>query len=70
MFIICYPRGDQTKLSVAEICEGMEYEKSDYRLASRRDFHDRDIAVKYAKELARDNGLTYEGEPGEHNFLD
>ena len=69
-FIICYPGGDESKISVAEISRGMEYEKSDYRLASRHDYDTREEAVDNARKLAKMYGLTYIGGPGDNHFLD
>jgi hypothetical protein len=69
-YIIVYPRGDRTKLSLAEICFGMEYEKSDYSIASRKEFYeDLPGAVEYIRELARKHDLSLELD-SDHDFLD
>lgn len=71
-FVICYPRGDRTKLAVAEISRNCEYEKNDYRLASRNDYDTYKEAMITAKYLAITNGLEYvpnRDEP-EDEFLD
>lgn len=57
---IIYPRGDRSKLSVVEIVDALDYELSDYAVASRNSFTDPNEAVAYAKELAKNNGLSYE----------
>ncbi len=51
-WIICFPRGDQRKLAIAEICNNLEYEKNDYALASRHEYFSKDDAVYQARELA------------------
>lgn len=71
-FIICYPRGDRSKLAVAEISRNCDYEKNDYRLASRYDYDTYKEAMHAAKYLAIKNGLEYvpnKDEP-EDGFLD
>ncbi|WP_298962288.1 hypothetical protein [uncultured Methylobacterium sp.] len=76
-WIIVYPRGDRSKLAVVEIVPALDYEKSDYAIASRREFFGEEDgltaeqrAAKYARELARNNGLSYEGSNGDHDYLD
>lgn len=71
-YFIVYPTGDHTKLSVAELCEATRYEMNDYSVASRQEFNDFYDAVKYAKELAQKNGLTYEhsGNRDQPDYLD
>jgi len=67
-FFIIYPRGDKNKLSVIELDSCMRYELSDYAVASRKDFYDNDEAVIYAKQLAKENNLQYEGD--QDGYLD
>ncbi len=71
-WIIIYPRGNRSILSIAEICFGMEYEKDDYAIASRREFFDdRQGAVEYCIELAKENHLKTDlAEYGHHDYLD
>lgn len=69
-FIICYPGGDTSQLSVAEICYSLDYEVNDYALASRQRFDTHDEAFQYARTLAKDNGLSLKSSPGEHAYLD
>ncbi len=70
-WIIIYPRGNKNRVSTAEICEGLEYEKSDYAIASRREFYDdRQGAWDYARDLAQTHGLTYEPDHDEPAYLD
>lgn len=56
-WIIIYPCGNRNRLSTAEICEGLEYEKSDYDIASRREFGSAEEADEYCRELAAAHGL-------------
>jgi hypothetical protein len=56
-WIIIYPKGDRTKLSVAELCDGTSYEESDYDMASRKHFRDEQMANVYCRKLAKENGL-------------
>ena len=67
-FFIIYPRGDKNKLSVIELDSCMKYELSDYAVASRREFCDNGEAVVYAKQLAKENNLQYEGD--QDDYLD
>jgi hypothetical protein len=71
-YIIVYPRGDRSRLAVVEIVPALDYEKGDYAIASRKEFFgDNEGACKYARELARENGLSYEGSNrDDHDFLD
>lgn len=55
---IVYSRG-RSQLAVVEICEGMEYELSDYSVASSQSFDSRDEANEYANDLAKRNGLAF-----------
>ncbi len=58
-YIIIYPCGNRSKLDLAQICYGMEYEESDYAIASRRKFDNEKDAAEYCKELAIENGLHF-----------
>jgi hypothetical protein len=68
---VIYPGGDRTKLKVALV---FDYEEDEYALASRRKFDqetEEDAAHDYAKDLARENGLTFVDERrGHHDYLD
>lgn len=66
-FIVVYPNGDQSRLSVAEISYECEYEMSDYDLASREKFDDETAAEEYARTLAKRYKLKLKGV---HNILD
>ncbi len=57
-WIIIYPCGDRKRLSIAEICFGLEYEIGDYALASRKQFYTEKEAVDYCKQLAEESGLS------------
>jgi len=71
IFIIIYPGGDKTRLKVASISSSCLEEKMEYSLASRRDFHDEQIATDYGKMLAKENGLIFEGDcSNRHAYLD
>lgn len=69
-WIIVYPRGDMTKLSVAELCDSTEHEMSDYSLASRNKYRDKEQCVSRAKQLAHQNGLVYVGDKDQPNYLE
>lgn len=67
---VIYPRGDRTKLSVAQV---RDYETDQWALASRRNFgDDADAAWAHCYALAEEHGLTVEDDrPGQgHAFLD
>ena len=66
---IVYPSGDQTKLSVVEICEGLEYELSDYSVASRERFDSEHNANVHAKYLAKEHAKSFIS-TSEENYLD
>lgn len=70
MYYIVFPGGDRDKLCLVNLSESMAYEINDYDVASRREFYDdqHDEAVEYAKKLAFDNGLKYEGD--DDGYLD
>jgi hypothetical protein len=67
-YFIIFPSGDKSKLSLVRLTPPMEYEINDYSVASRKDFHDKEEAIKYAKELAESHGLHYVGD--DDGFLD
>lgn len=67
IFFIIYPSGDRTKISISYLTTYNYHEKSDYAVASRKDFYYEDEAITYAKKLASDNNLLYVYEEG---FLD
>ena len=60
MIVIVYS-GNRNQLALQPIYE--EYEKLDFDLASRKVFkdHEKTDAIKYAKKLAKENGLVYIG---------
>jgi len=68
-WIIIYPRGDRSRISTAQICEGMEYEIKEYALASRQRFYSEQEANEYAIQLASEFGRTPEID-GHHDYLD
>lgn len=59
-YIICYPKGDKSRISIAQ---GDDCDVYDYCLASRKLYDEDQLeeAKEYAKELAKNNGLKYEG---------
>jgi hypothetical protein len=70
-WIIVYPRGDKSALKVVEITPSESHEKGDYAIASRKEFlGDEAAACEYARDLAKQNGLSYEGSNGDHDYLD
>ena len=56
-YYIIYPRGDKSKLSIISLSMSLDYEISDYKLASRREFYDMEECIEYAKELAKKHNL-------------
>ena len=67
-FYIVFPSGEKTKLSVVELSDACNYEINDYDRASRREFTDEQICIVYAKSLAKQHGLKYNGDSD--GFLD
>lgn len=61
-WIICYPKGDRSTLSVANMCDGTSYEENDYDLASRKRFRDEQMAQDYCRDLAIRKGLKFDSE--------
>jgi len=57
-WIIVYPCGDRTKLSVAGMCDGTSYEESDYDIASSKRFRDKALAEDHCTVLAERHGLS------------
>lgn len=59
MYYVIFPRGDESRISVANI---EDYEVEDYLLASRQSFPDEQLieAYRYARALAQANNLTLE----------
>jgi hypothetical protein len=70
MFHIIYPGGDRTQLKVLELSPAMAYELSEYAVASRHEFHDREAAVAYAKDLASKYNKVFVGSIPEDDYLD
>jgi hypothetical protein len=70
VFFIVYPSGDKSRLSVASVYSHCMYEKSDYALASRKDFYDEKEAVEYCRKLARENNLLFDGDSKGNYYLD
>lgn len=68
-YYIVYPSGDRSKLTVVELLEACKYELSDYAVASRKEFTDKDEAVEYARKLATENDLIYYSTEG-NDYLD
>lgn len=69
-YFIIFPYGDRTKLCVLETTEAMKYEINEWALASRKEFTDKDIAVAYAKELARKHNIEYVIDVDDDGYLD
>ena len=53
-----------------ETTEAMKYEINEWALASRKEFTDKDIAVAYAKELARKHNIEYVIDVDDDGYLD
>ena len=58
-FFIIYPGGDRSKLKPIELSEALEYELTDYAVASRHKFNDVKTASKYVRDLAVENGKEF-----------
>jgi hypothetical protein len=68
-YYIIYPRGDRSKISIVGLTPYLEYELSDYAVASRQSFtDDKPSAIEYAKKLAKENNLKYCGD--DEGYLD
>lgn len=57
-WMVIYPRGNRHCLDIAQV---RDYEKSDWDLASRREFEDEDECRDYMIELAERHNLRYAG---------
>lgn len=58
-WIIIYPGGDRSQIGIAEIVPSLDYERSDYTLAARKEFYDDKVGAEaYARALAQQYGLT------------
>lgn len=68
-YIIVYPKGDKSKLSIAL---SWDYEEKEYAIASRRWFNRQNDAIIYAKDLAKENNKLYNGPnvDNEPDYLD
>ena len=56
-YMIVYPRGNKTSLSVATV---QWFDENDYALASHKKFIDEKEAIHYCSYLAAKNGLAFE----------
>lgn len=60
--------GNTDRLIVVEICAGLEYELSDYRVASRQSFDSEEEADDYAVDLALKHRLKFRSR--QNTYLD
>ena len=67
-YFIVFPGGNRDKISVVEVPQALHYELGDYAVASRKEFHEIEDAVEYAKELATSNNKEYIGD--DDGYLD
>ena len=58
-YMVVYPRGNRSTLSTAYV---QDYEKSDWDLASQREFDDATECNEYMRELARRHNLRCSGD--------
>ena len=69
-YMIVYPSGDRSKLSVQQV---RDYERNEWALASRELFDNTEEGKKeaqeYAAELAKKHNLRYDY-PGKQDYLD
>jgi hypothetical protein len=58
--------------TIIRLALAWDYEFIEYTRASRHDwgYEDRVSAARYAKQLAKDNGLSFNSDDPEDNFLD
>jgi hypothetical protein len=63
-WIIVYPAGDRSKLTVAL---AWSYEEDEYDMASRRSwaYDEESEAIEYAADLAKRNNLMFRGQRGQ-----
>ncbi len=67
-YFIVYPKGDESKLTVAQD-EG--YKRDEWALASKKEFDELNDAIAYARALAAQYDKQYVPSGiGGHNFLD
>ena len=53
------------------VAQGQSYEEDEYDLASRKKFSNREEAIEYAKNLAKEHNKDYEPfDKEDHSFLD
>lgn len=57
--MVIYPNGNRNCLDIAQV---RDYEKSDWDLASRREFDDKQECKEYMIELADCHNLRYVGD--------
>lgn len=69
-FFIVFPCGNRAKLKVIQLYDYMEYELSDYAVASRHHFLLETDAYAYAERLAQKHSLTLEPKEPSSAFLD
>jgi hypothetical protein len=70
IYFVIFPGGDRTKIDYAGLSGYMLYEKNDYAVASRKEFYDEEDCIKYAKDLAIKNNLSYVGNHSNDGYLD
>lgn len=63
-WMVIFPCGDRGRLDIAQV---RSYEKSDWALASRREFDSERECRDYMLELAEKHDLGY---PGKQSYLD
>ena len=63
-WMVIYPSGNRNYLDIAQV---RDYEKSDWDLASKREFDDEEECREYMVQLAQENSLRY---PGGNAYLD
>jgi len=58
-WMVIYPNGNRNKLDVAQV---RDYEQSDWDIASRRTFHNREDCIEYMEELSNKHDISYAGQ--------
>jgi len=64
---VIYPRGDKSKLAVAFV---LDYEESEWKLASTKIFDECADCKTYAKSLALKYSKEYDGGEDEQDYLE
>lgn len=59
-WMVIYPRGNYERLDIAQV---MDYEQSEWRLASKKRFDREEDAVFYARKLSKEHNIPLTNDP-------